>query len=104
MRIDMVDTALLSKFLKGVMKTGKVTIGARENISSMKGNKAIVYTKSTPSQLATRLVEEAKKYDVAIVEANLSSAEFARMIGKPYRVSALGLRSISEADLKSLLR
>jgi hypothetical protein len=39
-----------------------------------------------------------------VIDLNATSAEFARMIGRPYKVSAMGLRSLSEADLKQLLR
>jgi len=100
----MADTAQLSKLIRGAMKTGKFTVGARESISAMKGTKAIVCTRSIPPPLGARLREEAQKHGVPVVEVDLSSAEFARIIGKPYRVSALALKSVGEAELKSLLR
>lgn len=100
----MVDTSQLSKVLKAAMKTGKFTIGARETISGIKGTKAVICTKSIPPSLSSKLKEEATKHNVTIIDVDLSSAEFARMIGRPYRVSALALRSVPEADLKSLLR
>lgn len=100
----MVDTTQLSKLIRGAMKTGRYTIGARESISSMKGTKALVCTKSVPAPLGARLRDEAKKHGVAVVELDVTSAEFARMIGRPYRVSALALKTVGEAELKSLLR
>lgn len=86
------------------MKTSKYTIGARESISAMKGTKALVCTRSIPAPLGARLRDEARKHGVAIVEVDVTSAEFSKMIGRPYRVSALALKTVGEAELKSLLR
>lgn len=100
----MVDNVQLSKILKGAMKTGKYTIGARETIASMKGSKAVICTRSIPSGLESKIRDEAKKHDVTVVEVAISSAELARLVGRPYRVSAMGIRTLGEADLKALLR
>jgi ribosomal protein L30E len=98
------EQALLSTILKEAMKGGKYSIGAKEAIAGMKGTKAVVCTSSIPARLGVSLRDEAKKHDVAVVEVAFSSMELARMIGRPYRVSVLGLRSMGEADLKQLLR
>lgn len=100
----MVEPSQLSKILKDAMKGGKYTIGAKEAMASMKGTKAIICTRSLPSQLGAKLREEAKKHDVAVVDVGISSVELARMIGRPFRVSTLALRSVGEADLKLLAR
>ena len=104
MKLAMIDTPQLSKLLRGAMKAGKFTLGARESVSAMKGAKAAVCTSSIPPPLAARLEEEAKKHNVALVKIPFNSAELARMIGSPYKVSVLTLRSISEADLKAITR
>ena len=100
----MVDNALLSKVLKEAMKGGKIAVGAKESLSAMKGTKALLFTRSVPAGLGAKLRGEAKKHEVPIVELPHSSAELARMIGRPYKVSALGLRSVSEADVNQLMR
>jgi ribosomal protein L30E len=100
----MVDTAVLSKVLRDAMKSGKYTLGAKESMSSMKGCKAIICSRSIPTQLGSRLKEEASKHKVPVIETDASSAELARLVGRPFRVSVVGLRSIGEADLKQLLR
>jgi ribosomal protein L30E len=61
-------------------------------------------TRSLPTQLGEKLREEAKKHDVAVVDVPMTSVELARMIGRPFRVSTLALRSLGEADLKQLVR
>jgi ribosomal protein L30E len=100
----MIDTLQLSKVLRAAMKSGKFTVGARESVSAVKGAKAVVCTQSIPASLAAKIRDEAKKHNVALIEVPVSSAELARMIGRPYKVSALALRSINEADLKAILR
>ena len=100
----MVDSAQLANILKDAMKGGKYVIGARESAASMKGSKAVLFTRSVPAGLASRLKEEAKKHEVPLVELPMSSAELARLVGRPYRVSAMALRSLGEADLKQLMR
>ena len=100
----MVDSALLSKVLKDAMKGGKTTIGVKETIAGLKGSKAVLCTNSVPPLLGARLREEAKKQGVPLVELPHTSAELARLVGRPYRVSAVALRNVSEAEIKQLMR
>ena len=100
----MVDKAQLSKVLKDAMKGGKSAFGAKESIAAVKGSKAVLCTKSIPSGLGTKLREEAKKHSVPVIELTETSAELARMVGRPYKVSAMALRNVSDSDIKQLIR
>jgi large subunit ribosomal protein L30e len=100
----MVDSAQLSKVLKDAMKGGKSAVGAKESFAAVKGSKAVLCTRSIPPALGARLREEAKKHGVPVVELTQSSAELARMVGKPYRVSAIAVRNVSDTDVKLLMR
>jgi len=100
----MVDSAQLSKVLKDAMKGGKSAVGAKESIAAVKGSKAVLCTRSIPPALGARLREEAKKHGVPVVELTQSSAELARMVGKPYRVSAIAVRNVTDSDIKQLTR
>ena len=100
----MVDTAQLSKVLKDAMKGGKSALGAKESIAGVKGSKAVLCTRSLPPSLGEKLREEAKKHNVPGVELTQSSAELARLVGRPYKVSAMALRNVSDADVKQLLK
>ena len=100
----MVDNAQLSKVLKEAMKGGKSTLGAKESIPAVKGSKGILVTRSIPSALGARLREEAKKHNVPVIELTQTSAELARLIGRPYKVSAMTLRNVSDSDLKLLVK
>ena len=100
----MVDNAQLSKVLKDAMKGGKSAFGAKESLAAVKGSKAVLCTRSLPVALGTRLREEAKKQNVPVIELTQSSAELARMVGRPYRVSAMALRNVSDSDVKQLTK
>jgi large subunit ribosomal protein L30e len=100
----MTDTALLSKVLKDAMKGGKSALGAKESIAAMKGSKAVICTSSIPPALGSKLREEAQKQGVPVVELEHSSADLARLVGRPYKVSAMALKGVSDADVKQLMR
>jgi large subunit ribosomal protein L30e len=100
----MVDNAQLAKVLKDAMKGGKSAVGAKESIAAVKGSKAVLCTKSIPPALGAKLREEASKQGVPVVELALTSAELARMVGRPYKVSAIAVRNVSDSDVKQLMR
>ena len=79
-------------------------MGAKECISAVKGSKAVLVTKSVPPALGARLREEAQKHSVPVIELTESSVELARMVGRPYKVSAMALRNVSDSDIKALVR
>jgi len=99
-----VDSTQLTKVLKEAMKGGKSAVGAKESIAAVKGSKAVLCTRSIPPALGARLREEAKKHGVPIVELTQSSADLAKMVGRPYRVSAIAVRNVSDSDVKLLTR
>ena len=94
------DIAQVTKILKESMKSGKYTLGAKECAAGMKGAKALLVTKSVPATMGAKLREAAESHHVQVVELPVSSAELARMVGRPYNVSAMTLKTVSEADLK----
>ena len=102
--MPMIDNAQLSKVLKDAMKGGKSAVGAKESIAAVKGSKGVLVTKSIPPALGAKLREEAKKHNVPVIELTHSSAELARLIGRPYRVSAIALRNVSDTDVKQLVK
>jgi len=100
----MVESSSLSKVLKDAMKGDKSAVGAKEAIAAVKGSKAVLCTRSLPATLGSRLREEANREGVPVVELPISSAELARLVGRPYRVSAMALRGVSDSDIRLLIR
>jgi large subunit ribosomal protein L30e len=99
-----VDSGQLSKVLKDAMKGGKSAVGAKESLAAVKGSKAVLCTRSVPPDLGAKLREEAKKQNVPVIELSQTSVELARMVGRPYKVSAMALRNVSDSDVKQLIR
>jgi ribosomal protein L30E len=98
----MPEAAQLAKILKDSMKGGKYILGAKEVVSGMKGSRVILSTKSLPPRLEARVRSEAQRLEVPIVDLKATSSELARMIGRPFRVSVIALRTLGENDLKQL--
>ena len=87
------------------MKAGKYTIGTKEVISELKSSKMVVAA-STLSDWPPRTgasSSEAEKNKVPVVKIDKSSAQLGRMLGRPYRVSAISLRVVAESDFRQLV-
>ncbi len=100
----MADSSLVAKILKETMKSGKYVLGAKEVAAGMKGSKAIICTNSVPASLEAKIRSEAQKNEIPVISLSATSSEFARMIGRPYKVSAIALRSLGESELRQLQR
>ena len=103
--IAMGDQQVIARVLKEALKSGKYTIGTKEVISELKSAKMVVAA-STLSDVASEeggLVSEAEKNKVPVVKIDKSSAQLGRMLGKPYRVSAISLRVVAESDFRQLV-
>jgi len=99
------DQQVLARVLKEALKSGKYTIGTKEVISELKSAKMVVAasTLSAGSLEEGGLVSEAAKNKVPVVSIDRSSAQLGRMLGKPYRVSAISLRVVAEGDFRQLV-
>ncbi len=98
----MVDQQLLGRVLKDAMKAGRYAIGAKEVVSEMKASKVVITSTSLTGKLSEELASEAAKNKVPVVSVAKTSAQLGRMIGRPYSVSAIALRNVSEQDLSAL--
>lgn len=98
----MVEQQLLGRVLKDAMKTGKYTLGTREVLSEIKSSKVVIAASSMPGNTGNALQVEAEKNKVPVVWTDRNSAQLGRMLGRPYKVSAVALRSISDQDLRQL--
>jgi ribosomal protein L30E len=99
------DQQVLARVLKEAIKSGKYTIGTKEVISELKSAKMVVAA-STLSDAGSEeggLISEAEKSKVPIVKIDKSSAQLGRMLGRPFRVSAIALRVVAEGDYRQLV-
>ncbi len=99
------DQQALSRVLKEAMKSGKYTIGTKEVLSELKSAKLIIAASTLPRKDAKAggLAKDAEKNKVPIVRIDKSSAQLGRMLGRPFRVSAIALRVVAEGDFRQLV-
>jgi large subunit ribosomal protein L30e len=98
----MVDQQLLGRVLKEAMKSGKYTLGTKEVVPEVKSSKLVIAAAALPGKSGQKLKEEAEKNKVPLLVLDKNSAQLGRLLGRPYKVSAVAIRSISESDLRQL--
>jgi len=99
------DQQVLARVLKEAVKSGKYTIGTKEAVSELKSAKLIIAASTISSSESAKsgLLEAAEKSKVPVVKTDKSSAQLGKMIGKPFRVSAIALRVVAEGDFRQLV-
>ena len=95
---------LLEKVIKDAMEDKKCSLGAKEVIGSMKTSKLIILSQSVPMIMVQKIQETAKSSKVPTLNFKGSSVELGRLCGTQFRISALSLRTLSETNLKILLK
>ena len=98
------EQQVLGRVLKEAVKSGKYTIGTKNVISELKSSKVVIAANSVPKTMEEGgLIKEAFKSNVPLVRTDKSSTELGKMMGRPFRVSAIALRVVAEGDLKALV-
>ncbi|MCZ6583298.1 MAG: ribosomal L7Ae/L30e/S12e/Gadd45 family protein [Nitrosopumilaceae archaeon] len=95
---------LLEKALKDAMKEKKRSLGTKQVLNSIKSSKLIVMSQSVPKNTAKTIQEEAKKQKVSTVQFEGTSVALGRLCGLQFRVSTISLTSVSDANIKSILK
>ena len=98
----MVDQQVLGRVLKEAMKGGKYTLGTREVTSEVKSSKIVIGASSIAGPAGAQLKLEAEKNKVPVVILDKNSAQLGKLLGRPYKVSAIALRQITESDLRQI--
>jgi large subunit ribosomal protein L30e len=95
---------LLEKALKDAMKEKKRSLGTKQVLNSINSSKLIVMSQSVPKNTAKTIQEEAKKQKVSTVQFEGTSVALGRLCGLQFRVSTISLTSVSDANIKSILK
>ena len=95
---------ILEKALKDAIKENKCTIGTKEVMNSLKTSKLILLSKSVEKNTSDKIQENAKKEKVPMVQFEGSSVALGRLCGLQFRVSSVSFTSLSEANIKSILK
>ena len=95
---------LLEKALKDAIKEKKCTLGTKEVLGSLKNSKLVVVSQSVQKNVTENIEENAKKEKVPTVQFKGSSVALGRLCGLQFRVSTISFTSITEANIKSILK
>jgi large subunit ribosomal protein L30e len=95
---------LLEKALRDAMKDKKRTLGAKQVLNTMKNSKLVVLSQSIPKDMAKKIHEHTKKEKVSTLDFEGSSVALGRLCGLQFRVSTISLTSLSDANIKSILK
>ena len=95
---------ILEKALKDSMKEKKSILGSKEVLGSLKNSKLVILSQSAPKKFADKIIEGAKKEKVSTLQFEGSSVALGRLCGLQFRVSTLSLTSVSDANIKSIIK
>lgn len=95
---------ILEKALKDSQKENKSILGSKEVLGSLKNSKLIVVSQSAPKEMTEKIIEGAKKEKISTVQFEGSSVALGRLCGLQFRVSTVSLTSVSDANIKSILK
>ncbi|KAG2474556.1 MAG: 50S ribosomal protein L7ae [Nitrosopumilales archaeon] len=95
---------LLEKSLKTGIKENNCTVGSKQVLGSLKNSKLLVISESTKKNIFENIQSNAKKAKVPTVEFKGSSIELGKLCGVPFRVSIVSLNTISDSNIKSILK
>ncbi len=95
---------ILEKALKDSMKEKKSILGSKQVLSSLKNSKLVILSQSAPKKFADKIIEGAKKEKVSTLQFEGSSVALGRLCGLQFRVSTLSLTSVSDANIKSIMK
>ena len=86
------------------MEDNKCILGAKEVLGSIKNSKLVVISESIKKNLLEKIKDNAKNSKVPTLNFKGSSVELGRLCSTQFRISALSLKTLSEANLKSILK
>ena len=95
---------ILEKSLKDALKEDKLTMGTKQVLNSMQNSKLIVLSQSIKKEIIEKIESDAKKEKIPLVNFHGTSVALGRLCGLQFRISTISFTSISDANIKSILK
>ncbi len=95
---------MLEKILKDALKEDKITMGTKQVLNSMKNSKLIVLSQSVQKEMFAKIELDAKKEKIPLVNFQGTSVALGRLCGLQFRISTISFTSLSDANIKSILK
>ena len=93
----------LEKIIKEAKSSNKYKEGIKEVKSNIKGTKLIIVSTSINNADKQSLEKSSKEYKVPIYYYGENSIKLGRLFNRPYRISAVAFKGVSEEDIGKLL-
>ncbi|MFQ6025870.1 MAG: ribosomal L7Ae/L30e/S12e/Gadd45 family protein, partial [Nitrosopumilaceae archaeon] len=90
--------------VKDAIEEDNCLLGVKQVITSMKNSKLVVLSTSIPQNILGKIHESAKNEKVPTLDFTGSSVTLGRLCGVQFRVSAVSVTSLSDTNLKSIIR
>ena len=95
---------ILEKSLKDALKEDKLTMGTKQVLNSVKNSKLIVLSQSIKKEMFEQIESDAKKEKIPLVNFHGTSVALGRLCGLQFRISTISFTSITDANIKSILK
>ncbi len=95
---------ILEKILKDALKEDKIMMGTKQVLNSMKNSKLIVLSQSVQKEMFTKIESDAKKEKIPLVNFQGTSVALGRLCGLQFRISTISFTSLSDANIKSIIK
>ena len=93
----------LEKIIKEAKSSNKYKEGIKEVKSNIKGSKLIIVSSSLNDADEEFLEKTSKDHKVPIYHYNDNSIKLGKLFNRPYRISAVAIKAVSEDDINALL-
>lgn len=95
---------ILEKSLKDALKEDKLTMGTKQVLNSVKNSKLIVLSQSIKKETFEQIKSSTKKEKIPLVHFRGTSVALGRLCGLQFRISTFSFTSITDANIKSILK
>ena len=95
---------ILEKALKDALKEDKITMGSKQVLNSVKNSKLIVLSQSVRKDTIEKIQSNAQKEKIPFVNFQGTSVALGRLCGLQFRISTLSFTSLTDANIKSILK
>ena len=92
----------LEKTLKDAIKEDAYIIGTKQVSGNLSKSKLVLLSRSVPSHISEKIENDAKKSNVSTISYDDPSVNLGKLCGLQFRVSAISLTNIADADIKTL--
>jgi len=95
---------ILEKALKDALKEDKITMGSKQVLNSVKNSKLIVLSQSVKKEMFEKIQSNAQNEKIPFVNFQGTSVALGRLCGLQFRISTLSFTSLTDANIKSILK